>query len=106
MAASYPDWNNQIPHVDKNARPCGYRRVVGVRVIEVRGATFRGSQPLDGTFEIVRLPAHRGGNLRVEVLCAWHGVKPPTCYPHLKLEAGKFQVIEDYTGEVVDNIKS
>jgi hypothetical protein len=54
MPANYPNWERGVtPHTDPSARATRTRSVSGVRAVRVRGATYRGSQPIDGVFELV-----------------------------------------------------
>ncbi len=100
---SYGQWNGH-PHTNKRARPTRSRSVDGVRAIRVSGATYRGCAPVDDVFELVGEPKESRGVLKVEVRCSWHGVKPRTCFPHLIIKPGHFEIIASYSGEVVDDI--
>jgi hypothetical protein len=108
MPVNYPVWKSGVtPHTDPNARASRTRLVNRVRAIWVRGATYRGCQPIDGVFELVDSRVQRvKGEDRYEVYCAWFGVKPPTVYPRLLVRPDACRVIPDYTGEVVDNISA
>ena len=44
------------------------------------------------------------GKLKVSVICSWHGVTPPTCYPHLDVTNGQYELEEGYTGDVADDV--
>lgn len=109
MPATYPSWTPGTPHTDAAAQVQRHRPVNNVDVIEVRGATYRNCQPVTGIFELVdssRDPQTWRGSLRAEVYCAWHGVKPPTCFPNIKVNVGQFKIIRGYTGDVIDNLAS
>jgi hypothetical protein len=81
--------------------------VTGVPAIRVRGATYRGSPPIEGVFELVSsIPEQVDGEDRYEVYCAWFGVKPPTTYPRISIGPGGFELLSSYTGEVVDNLSA
>lgn len=95
------------PNTDARARAFGHRTVSCVPAIRVRGATYRGSQPIDGVFELVdSRPRRIKGEERYEVYCAWFGVKPFTCYPRLSVMPDACELIPSYTGEVIDNISA
>lgn len=101
--SQYGSWDGH-PHTNKSARPSAWRHVDGVQAIRVSGATYRGSQPIDGFFEVVSEPKESRGKLKVEVRCSWHGVKPRTCFPHLIIKPDQFELVESYSGEVIDDI--
>jgi len=106
MPATYPNWTDATPRSDSGAKPSRHRAVKNADVIEVESATHRGSEPFAGFFELVspaKDPRIFQGKLSVEVYCAWHGVKPFTCYPHLHI-LGKYKVHHGYTGKVIDNL--
>lgn len=81
----------------------------GVRAVEVENAFYRGAV-LAGVFELVDQTSQNpieeanAGRRRVQVVCAWHGVTPRTSYPHLVINAAKYQIHPSYTGAVADNI--
>lgn len=108
MPANYPDWDDSAtPHTDSRAAVSRYRSVSGVRAIRVRGATYRDSQPIDGVFELVGSQVQQvNGEDRYEVYCAWFGVKPPTTFPRISVRPEVAELLENYTGEVIDNISS
>ena len=75
-----------------------------VRAIEVSGGRYRGAT-LDGVFEIVNeAPVSPAGKVKVKVCCSWFGVIPKTTYPNLDITNASTRIINNYTGEVVDNI--
>ena len=105
MPASYPTWKPDTPHTDDAAKPCATRRVSGVFAIRVAGASYRGSHPFDGVLELVSTrPQTVKGERRFEVYCGWHGVKSRGTFP--RISPGKYEILMDYTGEVIDNISS
>jgi hypothetical protein len=78
-----------------------------VPAIRVRGATYRGSRPIDGVFELVTpTPQQVAREERYEVYCAWFGVKPPTKYPRISVRPGGYQVLSSYSGKVIDNLSA
>lgn len=106
MLKKYPLSDHSTPHVDRNAKPCKYRSVINASVIIVEGASYRGAGPFSGTFELVfpeKDPRLFQKKLCAEVVCAWHGKKPLTSYPHIQLLSG-WEAVHGYSGEVVDNI--
>jgi hypothetical protein len=103
-AGTYPKWGG-APHTSEEARPTGFRYVEGVKAIRVTGGTYRNCEAIDGVFEVVNEPKdHKKLGTRVEVRCGWFGEKPRTCYPKLEVDRSRIEVIENYTGEVIDNI--
>jgi len=81
--------------------------VTGVLALRVSGATYRGSQPIDGVFELVTATPQRvQRDDRYEVYCSWFGVKPPTTYPRIAVGRGRCELLSNYTGEVVDDISA
>jgi hypothetical protein len=107
----YPNWSEGTPHTDYNAKISKYRLVDNVRAIEVFKASYRGAT-FDGIFElenqninidpIIEMPS---GKTKVKVICSWYGVKPPTTFPKIDLtNVGSYKILDNYSGEVVDNI--
>lgn len=99
----YGEWDGQ-PHTNKHAGPSAWRIVEHVQAIRVVGGTYRGCRPIDGVFELLKEPRASRGKLKVEVKCSWHGVKPPTCFPHLIVKPGHFEIIDRFSGEVIDDL--
>lgn len=106
MPANYPDWVHGVtPTTNPDARVTRYRRVSGAKPISVTGATYRGSRPIDGFFELVLdTPQQVAGEQRFEVYCAWFGVKPHTKYPRISVFPGGWKILLNYSGEVIDNL--
>jgi hypothetical protein len=109
----YPDWAPGTPDTDPGARVCRFRRVVGVRAVRITNGKFR-SAPASGVFELFEpertdpvevLPS---GKRQVKVVCGWHGGKPNSggsgARINLSDSLSRVEVLEAYTGEVVDNI--
>ncbi|CAA0082126.1 Uncharacterised protein [Halioglobus japonicus] len=99
--------DSQTPDTDPNAEPSRTGVANDVTAIEVKDATYRGCQPFSGVFEMVnptRDPRQHQDVLRVEVYCCWHGVKPPTTFPHLNVPAGSYKILKNYSGQVIRNI--
>lgn len=76
----------------------------------MKNASYRNA-PLSGIFELENQDRYADpieikpkGKVLAKVICAWHGVVPPTTYPQLNLTSANYTVINNYTGEVVDNI--
>ncbi|TWO69497.1 hypothetical protein FN976_19625 [Caenimonas sedimenti] len=104
----YPQWaDGKTPKTHPQARPQAWRPVQNATVIHVKGATYRGSREITGTFQLAdseQGPVAHAGKLRVEVLCSWFGVKPPTTFPKLVVQPGDFRVESGFSGDVVDDI--
>lgn len=106
MLALYPTADHTIPRSDSGASPQRFRSVQGASVIQVDAATHRGSKSFSGVFELAAPandPRQFQKKLCAEVICAWHGTKPFTSYPHIHI-LGEYKVMHDYNGEVVDNL--
>jgi hypothetical protein len=104
MPANYPNWRSNTPKTSPLAKAAKWRNESNVPAIRVRGATYRGSQPIDGVFELVSAtPQSVNGEERFEVYCSWFGVKPPTSYPRISVPQG-YNLEVNYSGEVIDNI--
>jgi hypothetical protein len=105
MPATYPNWiPGTTPPVCANAAITRHRRVKSVTVIHVVGGSYRNCQ-FDGTFELVAPkidPRILGGQKRAEVYCAWHGVRPDTCFP--KVLVGTYTIESKFSGNVADNL--
>ncbi|MCL4555171.1 MAG: HNH endonuclease [Actinobacteria bacterium] len=108
MPTDYPSWvHGSTPHTHRDAVPTRTRAVVDVPAIRVSGATYRGSRPITGVFELVSTkPQLVVGEERFEVYCAWFGVKPPTKYPRLDVRLGTYELLPSYTGVVIDNLSN
>jgi hypothetical protein len=44
------------------------------------------------------------GKSKVEAVCSWHGVIPPTTYPNLDITNAGWEILSNYSGDVADNI--
>jgi hypothetical protein len=108
MPTSYPDWVKGVTlHTHKDAKPSRTRFVRNVPVIRVTGATYRGCAPIDGVFELVDRQEHwLKGECCYEVYCAWFGVKPYTVFPRIIVNPKGCEIVENYTGEVIDNLSA
>lgn len=93
------------PNTNKKASISDIRKVKGKLAIEATNAHIRNAM-VTGIFEVadVAMPFRiKRGELTVEVICLWHGKKPKTTWTHLTL-GKKYDLIPDYSGEVVANI--
>ena len=105
MPANYPRWNESTPSSHPKAKPTRWRYVKGVPAISVQNATYRGCLPFNGILELVSIHSQKvHGEERYEVYCAWFGIKPPTVYPRIYVDQGHFEIIHNYSGEVIDNL--
>src|SRR6187431_2572961 len=102
------EWTDNTPHTHVEAVPVSWRKVEGASVVHVEGATYRKSKPMTATFQMADGDAQatilRNGLHRIEVLCYWFDVKPPTIYPQLTIQEEDYRIVENYTGYVVENI--
>ncbi len=105
----YPVWIKGVtPHTDPKAKINRFRDVTNVRAIKVINASYR-SASLSGVFELENqnedpIDETPKGKILAKVICAWHGVVPPRTYPRLNLDNADYTVLENYTGQVADNI--
>jgi len=107
----YPVWiEGETPHTDPKARIKHFREVTNVRAIKVENASYRNA-PLSAVFELENqnknehpIDIKPSGKVVAKVICAWHGVVPPTTYPQLILTVADYTILDDYTGKVADNI--
>ena len=103
------DYSNWIlgvtPDTNPNAEVIDSRSVTGASVIEVVGGKYREAR-LNGVFELVDgIPRYHAGKKKMEVRCAWFGVRPRTRYPYLDIsEAEVVRRDDNYSGEVANNI--
>lgn len=104
MTSNFKEWNNTTPHTSHKATATDTRQVKNVNAISVKGATYRGCQPIDGIFELADTQMKSiSGDIRFEVVCGWFGVKPYNSFPQIKI-TNDYEIIKDFTGEVIDNI--
>jgi hypothetical protein len=108
MPANYPEWVSGVtPHTNSDAHVTRHRKVDGAKVIRVTGATYRGSRPIDGVFELVSdRPQQVAGEQRFEVYCVWFGVKPHTKYPRISVTPSGWKLLRNYSGDVIDNLSA
>lgn len=105
----YPDWMDDTPNVDASAKISRSRRVANARVIRVENASYRRAS-LTGVLELEDqsgfdpIETKPSGKRKVRVICAWHGVIPPTTYPQVDVTNAKCEILDHYTGQVADNI--
>lgn len=109
----YPDWGQHSRNTDPRARVCRYRHESGVRAIRITGGSFR-SAPVSGVFELYEperadpIEVQPKGKRLVKVICGWRGGKPNSsgigASINLSDPASHTEILEDYSGEVVDNI--
>jgi len=106
MPATYPKWiAGKTPRSDAKASPTRFRRVVEVPALKIVNADYRSSQKFSGVFELVSTTQRAfSGKFGYEVYCSWFGVKPPTGYPKISVMGLEHQIIDSYTGDVIDDI--
>jgi hypothetical protein len=106
----YPSWNHGVtPRTDPAARVRKHRAVQHRHVIRVTNASYR-SAVFDGVFDL----EEQGGSdpIRVtpkgksyaRVVCAWYGVTPDTEFPGIDLSSAEYELLADFSGDVVDDI--
>ena len=106
MAGEYnTDWNS-VPNTHSNAKPESYRQVKNVLAVLINEGFLRGSTLRDCYFEVAdcQQPFDTfDGKTRIEVQVLWFGRKPATTWAHVTLN-GKWELLRNYSGEVVANI--
>ncbi len=98
------EWNTRY-NTNAFAIATEFRKVKNVTAIVITKGFYRGSE-ISGIFEVAKPEdpvKGKRGKLKVEVLCGWFGMKPRTTWIHVKL-AGKWQLIEGYSGDTVLNL--
>jgi hypothetical protein len=93
------------PNTNERASISEIRKVKGRLAIEVTKAHIRKAR-VSGMFEVADtgMPFRiKKGELTVEVICLWHGKKPKSTWTHLTL-GKKYELVANYSGEVVANI--
>lgn len=103
----YPKWKDGIKRTEFRGRVTKWREVKSVRVIQVKNASYRNAV-LNDLFQLEQVNGdpiyiYRGWP-RVKVICSWYGVIPPTTYPQIDLSNARYQIIENYSGHVADDI--
>ncbi len=103
----YPKWKDGIKHTEPRGRIMKWRKVNSVRAIKVNNASYRNALFSD-VFQLAQgvgdpIYIYRG-DPRVKVICSWYGVIPPTTYPQINLANARYQIIENYSGSVADDI--
>jgi hypothetical protein len=111
----YPDvWAPGTPHTDQNATVCRFRHVENVRGARIKEGTYRGAL-VSGIFELYQptlanpIKVQPSGKRKVEVICAWHGFVPNKnrgASIDISSSQSTVELLENFTGEVVDNIGS
>ena len=99
------DWSS-VPDTNPNAKPTAHRQVKHVLAVLVHEGFLRGSKFNDCYFEVAdsKEPFDTfAGKTRVEVQVLWFGRKPATTWAHVTL-IGKYELLRNYSGEVVANI--
>lgn len=82
-----------------------HRKVKNVTAIEIVNGFYRGSE-INGIFEVANTEdpvKEKNGELKVEVMCGWFGMKPRTTWIHITL-SGKWELVANYSGSVVLNL--
>ena len=99
----YPDWKDSVtPHTSKSATVTKYKHVQNADVIEVKNAKYRNAT-LSCKFHLARPPTAKLPG-RLQIRCSWFGVTPPTTYPQLSLKGAKYKILQNYSGDVADDI--
>jgi hypothetical protein len=106
----YPLWVQGVtPHTNTGAKINRHREVSSIRVVKVVDAFYRGSTFSD-TFELEDqtsddpVKEQPSGKNKVAVICSWYGVKPRTSFPNIDLSSAKYEIQNEYSGLVADNI--
>jgi hypothetical protein len=106
MAGEYNTEWNDVPNTYPNAKPESYRQVKNVLAVLIHEGFLRGSTFNDCYFEVADSLQPFDvfdGKTRVEVQVLWFNRKPVTTWAHITLN-GKYELLRNYSGEVVANI--
>lgn len=99
------DWAG-IKTRDPNAWVTAVRKVRNAPVIRIYSGSIRNAS-VSGVFELESFSNDptfpHGEKKKVNVMCLWYGRKPPSSWMSITL-AGKFKVLENYSGPVVADI--
>lgn len=99
------DLNAKGPSTDANARPTIVCHVINHRVVLIKDGSIRGARVKNLFF----LPADEGTHprldvhQRVSVKCYWYNWRPKTSWMGILVKEGAYEIIENYSGEVVVN---
>jgi hypothetical protein len=108
MASEYnTDWTG-VPNKYPIAKPISYRQVMNVRAVHIHEGYLRGATFNNCYFEVADCidPFDTyAGKSRIEVKVLWFDRKPATTWTHITL-IGNFELLDDYSGSVVENIKA
>lgn len=98
------EWDEKF-NKNASAQPVEHRYVVDVLAVRVQKAHLRGSD-FDGVLEVADVPKpfdSYADKPRVQVKVGWFGMKPKTTWAHITLN-GEWELIRNYSGEVVHNL--
>jgi len=99
------DLNANGPSTDANARPTVVCHVIKSRVVFIKDGSIRGARVKNLYF----LPADEGKHFRhdahqrVSVKCYWYNWRPKTSWMGILVNEGAYEIIDNYSGEVVVN---
>lgn len=99
------DLNAKGPSTDANAQPTAVCHVRNHRVVLIKEGSIRGARVKNLFF----LPADEGkhprhdAHQRVSVKCYWYNWRPKTSWMGILVKEGAYEIIENYSGEVVVN---
>lgn len=99
------DLNAKGPSTDTNAKPTVVCHVINHRVVLIKDGSIRGARVKNLFF----LPADEGAHprhdahQRVSVKCYWYNWRPKTSWMGILVKEGAYEIIENYSGEVVVN---
>jgi hypothetical protein len=99
------DLSAKGPSTDANARPTVVCHVINHRVVLIKDGSIRGACVKNLFF----LPSDEGmhprhdGRQRVSVKCYWYNWRPKTSWMGILVKEGAYEIIENYSGEVVVN---
>jgi hypothetical protein len=97
--------NANGPGTDSQAIPTHFCQVADSKVILIRRGSIRNAEINNMYFllaEDVNHPRH-DGNQRITVKCFWYYWKPKTTWMGILLNEGEYELIDNFTGDVVVN---
>ena len=99
------DLNVKGPGTDVNAEPTVVCNVINHRVVLIKEGSIRGARVANLFFLLADDRAHprHDAHQRLAVKCYWYNWKPKTSWMGILVKEGAYEIIENYTGEVVVN---
>lgn len=93
------------PSTDSKAKPTVVCTVMNQEVVLIKEGAIRGTLITNSFFLLAEKAAHprRDSGQRIAVKCYWYNWKPKTSWMGIHVKEGAYEIIENYSGEVVVN---